>query len=100
MSDKYILEGHETVKCKDFMKWAKWFEAAERHVAHDEIEGAEISTVFLGRDHSFGEGPPMLFETMIFGGPHDQYQERCSTWDEAVKMHKNAIALVKSGPPS
>lgn len=36
------------------------------------------------------DGPPILFETMIFGGEHDQYQERCSTWEQARKAHPDA----------
>jgi hypothetical protein len=32
---------------------------------------------------------------MIFGGQHDQYTNRCSTWDEAEKMHEEAVALVR-----
>lgn len=28
----------------------------------------EVSTVWLGLDHSFGHGPPVVFETLIFGG--------------------------------
>jgi hypothetical protein len=50
---------------------------------------ARVSTIFLGLDRRFeGEGPPILFETMVFGGKHDQYQERCATWDEAEAMHQ------------
>jgi hypothetical protein len=30
---------------------------------------------------------------MIFGGEHDQYQERCSTLDEAKIMHEEAVKL-------
>ena len=26
----------------------------------------EVSTVWLGTDHSFGLGPPLIFETMVF----------------------------------
>ena len=37
----------------------------------------------------------MLFETMIFGGKHNDFQDRCSTWDEAIAMHEKAVALVK-----
>jgi hypothetical protein len=33
-----------------------------------------VSTVFLGTNHSFGFEPPLLFETMIFGGRFDDYQ--------------------------
>lgn len=96
MTDKYILEG-KTPKPATLMEWAKWFEKADRHVAQDIIGDIRISTVFLGLDHSFGGGPPLLFETMIFGGPHDQYQTRASTWDEAERHHADALALVRSG---
>lgn len=89
MNDMYILDGKKIVPC-DLMTWAKWFEKANRHVART-VEGeVKVSTVFLGIDHAFGDGPPLLFETMIFGGQHNQYQERCSTWEEAEAMHKAA----------
>lgn len=97
MTDKYILKGHEAVPCNDLLEWAKTFETLDRHVGSDEIGEVRISTVFLGLDHNwFGEGPPLLFETMIFGGPHNDYQERCSTWDEALIQHKTAVDLVKA----
>jgi hypothetical protein len=51
-----------------------------------------VSTVFLCLDHAFGEDHgPVLFETMIFGGKHDQYQERCRTYKAAKQMHLRAI---------
>ena len=37
----------------------------------------------------------MLFETMVFGGPMDQEQDRCTTWDEAEAMHAAMVARVK-----
>jgi aminoglycoside phosphotransferase family enzyme len=54
------------------------------------VREVHISTVFLGLDHSFDEGRPLLFETMTFGGQeHDQrICERCTTWDEAVAQHE------------
>jgi len=61
----------------------------------DTIGEVFVSTVFLSLDHNYREGEPILFETMIFGGEHDQYQERCCTYDEAVKMHETACNLVK-----
>ena len=54
-----------------------------------------VSTVFLGLDHSFGGGTPILFETMIFGGEYDDYQERYHTLEEAQVGHEKAISLVK-----
>lgn len=89
----WILEGH-TPKPVDLMTWANWFEKSERHVADSRKGDVRVSTVFLGIDHRYGgNGPPLLFETMIFGGPHNEWQDRCSTWKEALEMHANACEL-------
>jgi hypothetical protein len=57
---------------------------------------ARLSTVFIGLDHRFvGEGPPIVFETMVFGGKYDQYQDRCATWDEAEAMHQRCVEMVR-----
>ena len=45
----------------DVVKWAKWYETANRHVGNTVIGGIKISTVFLGLDHNFGgSGPPVF----------------------------------------
>ena len=93
MTDKYILDGKTPVPCGDLIAWATWLGKTNRHVGNAEKDGVRVSTVFLGLDHSWGDGPPRLFETMIFGGEHDDYQERCSTWEEAEAMHTKACAL-------
>lgn len=94
INGKYILVGKEPVPEPDLLKWGKWFETADRIVRRDEIDGVRISTVFLGLDHAFGGGVPLLFETMIFGGEHDGYQTRAHSWDEAVGQHLKAKELV------
>jgi hypothetical protein len=102
VTDRYILDEHGNPQpCHDLMKWATWFETAAdaKRVALDEIGGVRVSTVFLGVDHNWGEGPPLIYETMIFGGPHDDYQERYSTREEALAGHANAVALVRSAAP-
>jgi len=96
-SGKYILKGHLPVEEHDLMKWARWFETAKRRVAFTQIKKVDISTVFLGMDYNFiGEGEPVLFETMIFGGKYNEYQQRYSTWEEAENGHKEAVNLVKN----
>ncbi|MFA6066850.1 MAG: hypothetical protein WC707_06740 [Candidatus Babeliaceae bacterium] len=94
MNGQYILKGKTPVECNDLMEWAKQMEGKNRIVEQSQFEDVKVSTVFLGLDHSFGDGEPLLFETMIFGGEHDQYQDRYSTWDEAVEGHKKACELV------
>ena len=99
MTDRcYKLHGKEVVPVADMMEWARWMETADRHVAHEEIGQFHISTVFLGIDHNYFGGEPLLFETMVFGpnGHYlDQWQARCSTWDKAEDMHATAVALAR-----
>jgi len=90
----WILEGRRTVEVETLV-WARWFENAENRVVMQEYEGDKllVSTVFLGIDHRFvGDGPPLLFETMIVSGSGCGHQERTSTWDEAVEAHGRALA--------
>jgi len=72
----------------DLISWALWMnDRSQRIVAKDKFGDVEVSTVFLGLDHGWG-GKPLWFETMIFGGKHDLYQNRCATWKQAEKMHQ------------
>jgi hypothetical protein len=93
----YILKDGKPVLEPDLLKWAKWFEGGDdkRRVAWTEIGDVKVSTVFLGIDHSFGGGVPVLYETMIFGGEHDEYQDRYHTLEEAMIGHEKAVSLAK-----
>ena len=93
----YILDEKGTpVAEPDFEKWAQWFEKAERHVGNETIGNSKISTVFLGLDHAFGGGAPVLWETMVFGGKLDQEQDRCSgSREQAEAMHARMVEKVK-----
>jgi hypothetical protein len=88
MSEHYILdEQRNTIPC-DLMTWAASIEDhAARRVDQTVIGEVRVSTMFLGLDHSFGSGPPLLFETMVFGGPLDQEMDRCTTWEQAEAQH-------------
>lgn len=106
MNDRYILDGHTPVQEPDLMKWSGWYEKANRRVRQStatvKLDGknvgeVRVSTVFLGLDHSFGDGEPMLFETLVFGGPLDGEMDRCSTWEGAEKMHDLMCERVKRG---
>lgn len=96
MTDYYILdENKQIIACEDIIKWGKWMQIADRKIARDTIDDIVISTVFLGLDHSYGGKIPILFETMIFGGKHDKYQNRYVTIEEALIGHEKAVELVK-----
>jgi hypothetical protein len=94
--DHYVLIGHTPVAV-DLMTWARWLQNTTdaRRVAIDDFTGGRVSTVFLGLDHSLGNGPPILFETLIFGGPLDGEQWRYCTWKEAETGHQHALALAR-----
>lgn len=51
----YILVNETVVSEPDLMKWGTWFsDISNRKVEYNEVGTVQISTVFLGIDHSFG----------------------------------------------
>jgi hypothetical protein len=91
----YILRDHTPVAEPDVIKWGMWFEKSPRTVAFDTFEHVEVSTVFLGLDHhGIKPGPPIVFETMVFGGELDRECEQYATWDEAEAGHKAMLDRV------
>ena len=55
----WTLDGHNAVGTNDVAVWGRWFENVDnRRVAYDDLGDARVSTVFLGIDHAFGNGPP------------------------------------------
>jgi hypothetical protein len=94
---KYYLNEDKTYRPAELMEWAEQFEYMDRHVGNDMIEGKHVSTVWLGIDHGFMGGDPLVFETMVFS-EHDPwtdiYMDRYSTWHEAVAGHQKAIEWV------
>lgn len=97
MSHNYVLDDNKNpVPEPDLLTWAKRFqedtETGKRIVAQTKISNeVEVSTVFLGSDHQFGDGPPLLFETLVFGGECDGDMWRYSTWKEAEISHKEVV---------
>lgn len=100
----YVLVNGEPRPCIDVVEWAEWFETADRVLAKDRDEGAgsadgvEVSTVFLGLDHNpYGIGPPILWESLVFGGPLDGTMKRYATRDEALAGHQQLCRAVTKG---
>ena len=92
----YILKDKIPVVEPDLNKWGSWMaQRDKRRIDKTMIGDIKISTVFLGIDHGY-DGRVELFETMIFGGNHDQYCDRYATWTQSKKGHKRAVLLVKN----
>ena len=90
----YILSGKLTQQCENFEEWSRLFGIDDRHVAQTIIGTTLVSTVFIGIDHSFGQGPPLLFETLTFykNGSNGDICQRYSTWEEAERGHAQVCA--------
>lgn len=82
-------------------EWRAWWQ-----IARTELDGIQfgkrvliapvkVSTVFLGVDHGYDTKEPILFETMIFGGPCDGFQWRYSCRDCARLGHQTAVDMAK-----
>jgi hypothetical protein len=82
------LDGHTPVPATDKEGVLLFGSKDERRVASTHVGEVWVSTVFLSYDHNLpGFGPPILFETMVFGGEHDQEMDRYETWEQAEAGH-------------
>jgi len=93
----YILDENRNPRpASGVGEWAAWFETADRRVARTSVgKGIDVSTAFLALDHNFSEiGPPLLYETMVFGGPHHGRMARCATEAEAHAQHSAFVRFL------
>lgn len=94
----YVLDAdNHVVEVHDFATWGRFMEDQRRHIGWTQITSeCHVSTVFIGIDHGlFRKGPPILFETMIFGGPLDEQQWRYASYDDAEIGHRMAVAKAR-----
>lgn len=70
----YVLDDKHNAVEVDLMTWARFFENFDN----------------LG-------GPPLLFETMVFGGPDDQWMDRYTTWEQAEEGHAFVVSVLSGG---
>jgi hypothetical protein len=108
----YMLRPDHSIEAThDLMRWATWFETADRHVARTKLlDGSEVSTVFLGIDHSHTKRKPLLFETAFLVHPntvepttyngrqywHCEVLDRYSTWAEAEVGHMETVERISA----
>lgn len=90
MGDYYDFNGNEIT----LEEWTVLFDdKTKRRVDHTIVHGYRVSTIFLGMNHQWGDGPPLIYETMVF--PPDDwgevYGERHTTWDEAQEAHNRIV---------
>lgn len=108
--DHYVLGPNNVAIPCGLGTWVIWFEhERNKHrrgepthfvVRQEDVGEYEVSTVFLGLDHSFGLGPRLLFETMVFpkhGQSGHEWMDRYPTWDAAAKGHADVVARLRAG---
>lgn len=105
MPQWFILDHmHQAIKAsmKEWAVWSSQDGGDVRRVAFTDIgNGVSISTVFLGLNHNFGAGDPILFETMVFADLQlndfhmKETTRRYATWAEAQLGHNEVVALVR-----
>lgn len=85
----------------DKKKYPRGFDwKTQRRVARTDVGEFSVSTVWLhGIDHGFGDGPPVIFETMVFGGKWDQEMARYCTEEEAMRGHLSVLDRLREGRP-
>jgi hypothetical protein len=83
-----------------FEQWTTEFERRDRRVALSDTPAGRVSTVFLALNHNWDDGPPLLFETMIFGGPLHEYMWRYTTEAEALEGHAFAVQALMFYKPA
>lgn len=96
----YKLIDTKPVRCtiEEYVAW-RWDKAENKDwiVAKTIVGESEVSTVFLGIDHSCLSltAVPVLFETMVFGGPDADFQTRHRTYAEALYCHDALVRALR-----
>ncbi len=79
--------------------WARWAAKVGYpvRVGLTETDHHAVSTVFLGVNHRFfDDGPPLLFETMVWRDGEIAGQQRYASWDDAEAGHNAMVRRVQS----
>ncbi len=97
--DNYIEIDGGVLLVDDLKEWMDIFYASDRDVMKTRLDDVYISTVFLGINYQWGRGPPILYETMVFGGQNDEYTERYHTRQEAINGHERVVKMVEDRLP-
>ena len=94
----YILDSNNKPVEASLEIFDKWIgeNPLRKPVKQEFVDKVYISTAFLGLDHSWDSTIPLLWETMIFEGTLDGYQERYTSYEEALTGHEFAVQMVKN----
>lgn len=83
-------------------EWAKAFDDLDyKRLARTVLpDGKVVSTIWLGLNHRWGDGPPLIFESMVFASDEGESLDmtRYSTEEEAKAGHEAMVAKWSKAP--
>lgn len=98
----YYDRAGSPISIDEFAELSKDLNARDRkHVARTTVtdpEGREydVSTVWLGMDHGWGDGRILIYETMVFGPqPWNKQCWRYSSDEEAGRGHARVVEAIR-----
>ena len=97
----YILNEDHVAIPVDVMTWAEWYEANTQIASWRGTRSRRRGCLnrlprhrpCLHADHE----PRQIFETLVFGGKHDQEMDRYATWAQAEAGHAWMVRRVSGG---
>ena len=96
MVDWYVLDGKIPRKTQDTWEaMAFYLDRYKRCIVSETVGECIVSTVFLALDAGIDDDKPILFETMVLGGPLHYVMKRYCTYDEAEAGHKAMVKRVE-----
>lgn len=92
---RYILVGEVVIETT-LDQWIRWYQRNSRDIAQTVLKApggdVRVSTIFLGLNYNFASrGPPIVFETMVFGGVLGEQVLRYATLHEARRGHARMV---------
>lgn len=90
----YDIDGSE-ITIEDFT--ALFMDPEYRRIAQTYVGQALVSTVWLGINHSWDDGRPLIFETMIFPGntTGEELSWRYPTLERAIAGHHHQVEILE-----
>ena len=90
----------------DVLKWAAQLEDGPLRIVRQQMvydcgglispfAPSFVSTVFLGLDHQFGDGPPLIYETMVLRGFYFGHMSRYPTRQAAEQGHQEMVEMIQ-----
>jgi hypothetical protein len=76
-------------------QWMALFALKNRTVAYTDLgRMGRVSTVWIGLNHAYHDGPPEIFETLVFDGPEDGNMFRYATEQQARDGHQFMVMML------